>query len=138
MNGGNRMNRRGQDFSSRNRAAPSSPSYKTENCVLPANEQSLIREFIQALAEEIESIKRGGGGSIITVFDGVFVRREGPFFVYLFSTESPLIVMDDAPADVEVGGQRLSSLETPVRFDSHARACRISTARHGDRLARNR
>ena len=106
MNGGNRMNRRGQDFSSRNRATPSSPGYGTENCSLPANEQSLIREFIQALAEEIEAIKRGGGGSIITVFDGVFVRREGPFFVYLFSTESPLIVMDDAPAEVEVGGQR--------------------------------
>ena len=100
------MNRRGQRFASRNRTVPSSPAYETGNCSLPANEQSLIREFIQALAEEIEAIKRGGGGSIITVYDGVFVRREGPFCVYLFSTESPLIVMDDAPAEVEVGGQR--------------------------------
>ena len=67
---------------------------------------TLIREFIQALAEEIEAIKKGKGGSIITVYDGSFVRREGPFFIYLFTTESPLIVMDDAPAEVEIGGQR--------------------------------
>jgi len=75
-------------------------------CSLPTSEQALIREFMQALAEEIEAIKKGKGGSIITVYDGSFVRREGPFFVYIFMTESPLIVMDDAPAEVEVGGQR--------------------------------
>ncbi len=75
-------------------------------CSLPTSEQALIREFMQALAEEIEAIKKGRGGSIITVYDGSFVRREGPFFVYIFMTESPLIVMDDAPAEVEVGGQR--------------------------------
>ena len=69
-------------------------------------ETSLIPEFIQALADEIEELKKGGGGSIITVFDGHLVRQEGPFFVYVFTTESPLIVMDDAPAEVEVGGQR--------------------------------
>lgn len=74
--------------------------------MLPAVEQALIREFMQALVEEIDAIKRGRGGSIITVSDGDFVRREGPFFVYVFTTESPLIVMDDAPAEVEVGGLR--------------------------------
>jgi hypothetical protein len=75
---------------------------------LSPDEQALIREFIQALAEEIEAIKQGKGGSIITVYDGSFIRREGPFCVYIFSTESPLIVMDDAPAEVEVGGERFS------------------------------
>ena len=75
-------------------------------CTLPTDEQTLIREFIQALAEEIDAIKKGRGGSIIAVCDGVFVRREGPFFVYVFAAESPLIVMDDAPAEVEIGGQR--------------------------------
>jgi hypothetical protein len=61
---------------------------------------------MQALSEEIEAIKKGKGGSIITVYDGSFVRREGPFYVYIFTTESPLIVMDDAPAEVEVSSQR--------------------------------
>ena len=79
-----------------------------DNCSLPQTERGLIREFIQALAEEIEAIKKGRGGSIITVYDGSFVRREGPFFVYIFTTESPLIVMDDAPAEVEVGKQKFA------------------------------
>ena len=70
--------------------------------------RELIREFIQVLAEEIEAIKKGGGGSIITVIDGVFARRDGPFFVYIFTTESPLIVMEDAPAEVEIGGQKFA------------------------------
>ena len=108
MNGSNRMNRRGGDFSSRNQSTTTSPAYEAGSCSLPKNEQALIREFMQALAEEIEAIKRGGGGSIITVYDGKFIRREGPFWVYSFSTESPLIVMDDAPAEVEVGRQRFS------------------------------
>ena len=69
-----------------------------------SNAKGLITEFIQALADEIEELKKGGGGSVITVFDGHFIRQEGPFFVYVFTTESPLIVMDDAPAEVEVEG----------------------------------
>src|SRR5215469_4670911 len=83
-------------------AAPQPPG---GNQTVPG-ETGLIPEFIQALADEIEELKKGGGGSIITVFDGHFIRQEGPFFVYVFTTESPLIVMDDAPAEVEVGGQR--------------------------------
>jgi hypothetical protein len=63
---------------------------------------------MQALAEEIEAIKKGRGGSIITIRDGVFLRREGPLFVYIFATESPLIVMDDAPAEVQIGGQKVA------------------------------
>ena len=78
----------------------------TSGCPLASSEQVLIHEFMQALTEEIEAIKKGKGGSVITVVDGSFVRRDGPFFVYVFSTESPLIVMDDAPAEVEVKGQR--------------------------------
>ena len=75
---------------------------------LASSEQALIREFMQALGDEIDAIKKGRGGSIIPVFDGRFVRREGQFYVYVFSTESPLIVMDDAPAEVEIGGQRFN------------------------------
>jgi hypothetical protein len=90
-----------------NRSQPTGSS-SSGICLLPANEQALVREFMQALAEEIDAIKKGKGGSIITVYDGVFARREGPFFVYVFTTESPLIVMADAPAEVETGGQRFA------------------------------
>lgn len=87
MNGGYRSGSRNQRFASAN--SSESP--------LQGDEQSLIREFVQALAEEIEAIKKGKG-SIITVYDGSFVRCEGPFFVYCFTTESPLVVMEDADA----------------------------------------
>lgn len=63
---------------------------------------------MQALEDEITAIKRGRGGSVVTVYDGRFVRREGPFFVYVFSTENPLVGMDDAPAEVDIGGQKFS------------------------------
>lgn len=92
---------------SSDRSANSSSSNSGSYSLSP-NEQALIREFIQALADEIEAIKKRKRGSIITVCDGLFIRREGPFFVYIFTTESPLIVMDDAPAEVEVGGQRVT------------------------------
>jgi hypothetical protein len=75
---------------------------------LSNEEKWLIRDFNTALDDEIAAIKRGRGGSVVAVHDGRFVRREGPFFVYVFSTESPLIVMDDAPTEVEIGGQKFS------------------------------
>lgn len=73
---------------------------------LTPNQRGLIQEFIEALIQEIEALKKGRGGSSVTVVDGAFVRQDGPFYVYVFSTESPLIVMDDAPAEVEIGGNR--------------------------------
>lgn len=108
MNGGYRRNSRSQRFASANTGESASSGTGSNACSLPPDEQSLIREFMQALAEEIEAIKKGRGGSIITVYDGSFVRHEGPFFVYIFTTESPLIVMDDAPAEIEVGGERFA------------------------------
>lgn len=77
------------------------------NSTLPASEKALIQEFIQALADEVEALRRGGGGSTLTVFDGQFVRQDGPLFIYAFSTESILAVMDEAPAEVEVNGQKV-------------------------------
>lgn len=95
------FNQRGGSATTRSGAA-AAPARAT------IEDRALIQEFIQALAEEIEAIKKGRGGSIIKVYDGVFVRREGPFFVYAFTTESPLIVMDDAPAEVEIGADRFA------------------------------
>lgn len=67
------------------------------------SEKALIREFMQALAEEIQAIQNGNGGSTITVYDGSFVRREGRFFVYKFTTESLLASIEDAETRVRVG-----------------------------------
>lgn len=99
---------------SNNRKKPAShqnrrvSSEARKSSTLPPNQHSLIQEFIEALDEEIEAIKKGRGGSIVNVYDGAFIRQEGPFFVYIFATESPLIVMDDAPAEVEIEGRRFA------------------------------
>ena len=50
----------------------------SKRSTLASHQEILIREFIQALADEIEAIKKGRGGSVVTVYDGMFLRREGP------------------------------------------------------------
>ena len=64
----------------------------------------IIPEFIQALDEEIAAVRQRGGNSVITVYDGAFIRRDGPFFVYTFTTESPLVAFEDADTTVKVDG----------------------------------
>lgn len=79
----------------------------------PPEEQARIREFVQALNEEIAAIR--GSGRNVTVYDGRFKRREGPFFVYVFTTESPLVVVDDAPAKIEIGGEQFDGQVVSVQ-----------------------
>ena len=66
----------------------------------------IIQEFIQALDEEIEAIKKGRGGSIITVFNGRLLRSISGLWVYLFNLENFLTVLEDSPAEIEVQGKR--------------------------------
>lgn len=64
----------------------------------------MIQEFIQALDEEIEAIKRGKGGSIVKVFNGRFLREISGLFVYVFNLENFLAVLDECPAEIEIRG----------------------------------
>ena len=67
---------------------------------------SIIGEFIQALAEEIEAIKKGKGGSVVKVFNGRFLREISGLFVYAFNLENFLAILDDSPAEIEIRGGR--------------------------------
>ncbi len=73
---------------------------------MPHQPSHIIQEFIKALDEEIEAIKRGGGGSIVTVFNGRFLREISGIYVYLFNLENFLTVLDESPAEIEVRGKR--------------------------------
>ncbi len=64
----------------------------------------IIEEFIQALDEEIEAVKRGRGGSIVKVFNGRFLREVSGLFVYVFNLENFLAVLDESPAEIEIKG----------------------------------
>ncbi len=61
----------------------------------------IVREFIQALNEEIEAIKSGRGGSVVKIFNGRFIREVSGLFVYVFNLENFLAVLDEAPAEIE-------------------------------------
>lgn len=67
---------------------------------------TIIDEFIRALDEEIEAIKKGKGGSIVKVFNGRFLREISGLFIYVFNLENFLAVLDDSPAEIEIRGTR--------------------------------
>ena len=63
---------------------------------------TILGEFIQALDQEIEAIKRGKGGSVVKVFNGRFLRETSGLYVYLFHLENFLAILDEAPAEIEI------------------------------------
>jgi hypothetical protein len=74
---------------------------------------SIIQEFIVALEQEIEALKRGKGGSVVKIFNGRFLREVAGQFIYVFNLENFLAVLDDSPAEIRIGGN--SYLRTAQR-----------------------
>lgn len=64
----------------------------------------IIEEFISALSAEIDSLKKGKGDSVVTLYNGELIRSIVDFFIYKFTLENFLIVLDDTPATIEVNG----------------------------------
>ena len=70
---------------------------------------NIVKEFIQALDQEIAAIKSGKGGSVVKVFNGRFLQEVSGLFVYLFNLENFLAALDDSPAEIEIRGNRYSA-----------------------------
>jgi superfamily I DNA and/or RNA helicase len=66
---------------------------------------TIINEFIDALTIEIEALKKGKGGSIVTIYNGELIRQTLDLFIYQFTLENFLIALDDTPANIEVNGK---------------------------------
>jgi len=64
----------------------------------------IIEEFISALSAEIDSLKKGKGDSVVTIYNGELIRSVVDFFIYQFTLENVLITLDDTPATIEVNG----------------------------------
>src|SRR5438105_9832511 len=64
----------------------------------------IVQEFILALEQEIDAIKKGRGGSTVKIFNGRFLREVAGQFVYVFNLENFLAVLDDSPAEIRIGG----------------------------------
>jgi len=66
---------------------------------------TIINEFIDALAIEIDALREGRGGSIVTVYNGELIRQSLDLFIYQFTLENFLIVLDGTPASIDVNGK---------------------------------
>ncbi len=66
---------------------------------------TFIIEFIDALAIEIEALKKGKGGNIVTIYNGELVRHTVDLSIYSFTLENFLTVLDDTPANIEINGK---------------------------------
>jgi hypothetical protein len=54
---------------------------------------NFIKEFIDALAIEIDALKKGKGESMVTLYNRKFLRQALEFYIYQFSLENFLIVL---------------------------------------------
>src|SRR5690625_2484663 len=66
---------------------------------------TIIQEFIESLSIEIDALKKGKGGSLITVYNGQLIRESQGLFIYQFTLENFLVALDDTPANIEVNGK---------------------------------
>lgn len=64
----------------------------------------IVNEFIEALDQEIDALKKGKGGSVVKVFNGRFIRQTAGLFVYIFNLENFLAALEDSPANIEIQG----------------------------------
>jgi len=64
-----------------------------------------IDEFINALDEEIDALKRGKNGNVVTVYNGKLLQQLAGFYIYQFTLENFLTVLEDTPAEIEISGQ---------------------------------
>lgn len=69
---------------------------------------SLLKEFNQAVNEEIAYIKESGGDKKITLRNGQLVNSIGGKFIYEFITDSPLELEDDTPVSIRYGGESIN------------------------------
>lgn len=66
----------------------------------------LFSEFIQALQQEIEVLKKRRGGNTVRLLNGRLLRETGGLWIYHFQMESILAALDDTPGEIEIDGRQ--------------------------------
>jgi hypothetical protein len=66
---------------------------------------TIVKEFIGALTIEIDALKKGKGGNIVTIYNGELLRQTLDLYIYQFTLENFLIALDDTPANIEMNGK---------------------------------
>lgn len=87
--------------------------------------QDRIRQFVEALKQEIEAIQKQKDALATYIMDGQLVRETAGLFIYSFNLENFLQIADDTPVTVEVGGKKskgfivsVSGLRLEVAFEA--------------------
>ncbi|HHW17864.1 MAG TPA: AAA family ATPase [Firmicutes bacterium] len=70
--------------------------------------ETITQEMIQALTDEINAIKEGGGGREVPVQDGLRTGFSAGRYLYTFIAAYELTVPDDAPAQLKIGDKTYS------------------------------
>lgn len=66
---------------------------------------TIVKEFIDALAIEIDALKKGNGGGITAINNGELIRQTLDLFIYQFTLENFLVTLDDTPGKIEINGK---------------------------------
>jgi len=69
---------------------------------------SLLKEFDEALGQEIEYIKTTGGDAKFILRNGQLVYNDGGKFIYEFVTDTPIELDDDTPINIKYGNESVS------------------------------
>ena len=72
------------------------------------DKSSLLKEFNEALGQEIEYIKNTGGDAKFILRNGQLVDSYGGKFIYEFITDVPIELDDDTHINIRYGGESIS------------------------------
>lgn len=65
---------------------------------------TIVKEFIEALALEVNAHKKGKGRNTVNVYNGELIKKTLNLYIYQFTLENFLVTLDDTPANIEVNG----------------------------------
>jgi hypothetical protein len=71
---------------------------------------NIIGEFIQALEAEIKALKSGKGGTTTGIFNGRFINKYSDYYIYSFTLNNFLTLLDETPAEIDIRGQHYNAL----------------------------
>lgn len=74
-----------------------------------------ISEFIQALEQEIDALKKRRGGNTVRLVNGRLIREAEGLYLYHFQLENILAALDDTPGEIEIDGKSYKCLVVSVK-----------------------
>ncbi|MDI3530404.1 MAG: hypothetical protein PWP60_253 [Candidatus Atribacteria bacterium] len=94
------------------------------------SESALIAEFLQALSEEIEAVKKKRSHSKIEVKEGKLISSENNVYLYVFDVDSSFVPQEDIPVEIEVKGEIYGAEIVSVAGDEITILTEVNLGKH--------